>query len=90
LVDRLTRKWAKAGGQTLATKWVHDSEHDVHYVLVVRESEQLACVAFFGEELKRVHEDRRTIDRLKAKLRDHLQSAQLLPPQEAVSPIGSS
>ena len=78
VVDRLARKWALASGELVDTEWVHDSEHDLHYVMFVRAEERLACTAFLGEELKRIHEDATRVDRLKDKLRDRLVAAQLV------------
>ena len=77
VVDRLSRKWSRSSGETLDTQRVHDSEHDLHYVMFVR-AQQLACTAFLGEELTRVHEDATRVDRLKEKLRGQLSAAELV------------
>ena len=58
---------------------MHDNEHDLHYVVFMHASEQLACTVFRGEELNRVQEDHQRVDRLRAKLREQLSAAQLLP-----------
>ena len=78
VVDRLARKWSRSSGDEVATQWVHDSEHDLHYVVFVREEQQLACTAFLGRELTAVHEDSTTVDQLKEKLRGQLSAAQLV------------
>ena len=78
VVDRLSRKWSRSSGETVDTQWVHDSEHDLHYVMFVRAQQQLACTAFLGEELTRVHEDATRVDRLKEKLRGQLSAAELV------------
>ena len=68
-------KWSQTLGITIdEAHWVHDTEHDIHYVMYFHESREMGHMTFLGPDLRRVRHTPSSVTVLKRKIRATLES----------------